>query len=142
MSERVRGARARSDLFSFLETRLAFDPVRGFVFGAFGEASPDVDRFIGVLAEMGARRHWRAMQLGGAAEAKGPLAWLLRRRWALTALRGAARLKLERLEYVGRGAVAAADRRHDAATDTAARARRAACVFPRGPSAAGWRTDW
>ena len=36
---------------------------------------------------------------------------MLRRRWALTALRENARLKLERLEFVGRGTAAAAARR-------------------------------
>ena len=44
-----------------------------------------------------------------------------------------ARLKLERLEFVGRGAAAAASRRLHAAVGNEARARRAACVFHRGP---------
>ena len=53
------------------------------------------------------------------------LAWMLRRRWAMTAVRQAARLKLARLEYVGRGAVAAAARRARA-EGAAASVRRAA----------------
>ena len=44
-------------------------------------------------------------------EAQGPLAWLLRRRWAMTAVRENARLLLARLEHVGRGADRAAARR-------------------------------
>ena len=68
-------------------------------------------------------------------EAKGALAWLLRRRWALTALRENAWLKLERLEFVGRGAAMAASRRAAAAEGDEARARRAACAFQRGPRA-------
>ena len=79
-----------------------YDPVRGLVFGAWGEGSPEVDRLIGMLAHIGSRRHWRSMQARSADEAQGALAWLLRRRWALTALRENARLKLERLEFVGR----------------------------------------
>ena len=51
---------------------------------------------------------------------------MLRRRWALTALRENARLTLERLEFVGRGAAAAAQRRGAAAAVAAARARRQA----------------
>eukprot|EP00973_Karenia_brevis_P022245 3060677-Karenia_brevis.AAC.1 len=56
--------------------------------------------------------------------ALGSLAWLLRRRWAMTAWRKAARLLLDRLQYVGRGAVCASARR-DAASEAAAAARRA-----------------
>ena len=51
----------------------------------------------------------------------------------MTALREAARLKLERLEFVGRGAAAAADRRATAASFAALAARRAACSFWQGP---------
>ena len=72
------------------------------------------------------------MRARSADEAKGALAWLLRRRWALTALRENARLKLERLEFVGRGAAAAAFRRVHAAGGDAVRARRAACALARG----------
>ena len=61
--------------------------------------------------------------------AQGVLAWLLRRRWGMTALREAARLKLERLEFVGRGAALASDRRVAAVGATAAQVRRAACRF-------------
>ena len=103
-----------------------YDPVRGLVFGSWGEGSPAVDRLIGILADTGSRRHWRAMRSRNAEEAKGALAWLLRRRWALTALRENARLTLERLEFVGRGAAAAAARRNTAAVGAGARARRAA----------------
>ena len=58
--------------------------------------------------------------------ARGILAWMLRRRWGMTALRENARLKLERLEFVGRGAQAAADRRSLASAASAARSRAAA----------------
>ena len=59
----------------------------------------------------------------------------------MTALREAARLKLERLTFVGPGSVAAADRRAVAANSAAVAARRAACSFwqgPRAPSVGLW----
>ena len=58
----------------------------------------------------------------GRFSAVGALAWLLRRRWGLAALRENARLKLERLAHVGRGADAAATRRLRAKSVHAARA--------------------
>ena len=70
------------------------------MFGAFGEVALDVEGLIRVVAEVGSRQHCRAMRRGSAAEAKEPLAWVLRRRWALTEFRHAARLKLERFEFV------------------------------------------
>ena len=54
-------------------------------------------------------------------EARAALTSMLRRRWAMTALRENARLLLSRLQFVGRGA-------DDAAQDPAASARRAACA--------------
>ena len=111
----------------------AYDPVRGLVFGAWGEGSPDVNRLITALAKIGSTTHWRSMRLPGPAEAHGTLAWLLRRRWAMTAVRENARLKLERLEYVGAGAAAAADRRAASFASAACTVRRAACRFHQGP---------
>jgi len=111
----------------------SFDPVRGIVFGAFGEGSPDVERLISAFAKVGAARHWQGMLATSPQEAIGVIAWMLRRRWAMTALRENARLKLERLEYVGRGAALAADRRAAVVGDQGAAARRAACRFWQGP---------
>ena len=84
-----------------------FDPVKGLVFGAWGEASPDVHRLLDVAAAVGAARHARGMLVRDPALAKGALAWLLKRRWGLAAVRHAARLTLGRLEHVGSGASAA-----------------------------------
>ena len=77
-------------------------------------------------ASAGAHRHWRSIGCGDDGSARGILAWMLRRRWGMTARRENARLKLERLEYVGRGAQAAADRRSLASATSAARSRAAA----------------
>ena len=51
----------------------------------------------------------------------------------MTALRENARLKLERMEHVGQGAAAAADRRIARSTESGAVARRSACCFWQGP---------
>ena len=80
------------------------------------------------------------MRCADAGSAVGVLAWMLRRRWALTALRENARLKLERLEFVGRGSAAAASRRAAGQEDNAARARRAAATLARGGMRALRRT--
>ncbi len=117
-----------------VEARLRnYDPVKSIVFGAFGEASKDVHDLLSALARAGAMRHHRDMLVCGPAEAIGPLAWLLKRRWGVLAARENARLLLSRLQFVGRGAAEAASRR-SAAQSEAAKARRAACVDMRAPS--------
>ena len=117
-----------------VETKLrTYDPVRGLVFGAFAEASPDAERLLSAIAASGAARFWRDMRATDPAQARGCLAWLLRRRWAMTALRENARLKLERMEFVGGGAAAAADRRATFLHNSAAAARRSACSYWQGP---------
>jgi len=115
-----------------------YEPVRGIVFGAWAEASPDTEKLLAAMAQTGAQRHWRGMRCADPARALGVLAWLLRRRWGLTALRENARLKLDRLEYVGRGALAAAQRRTFAAEAQAARARAMAGTLMSGPRARAW----
>ena len=124
---------ARGDVGPVTARLRAFDPVKGLVFGAWGETSPDVGRLLSALATSGAQRHFRRMGAATPAEAHGALGWLLRRRWSMTAVRENARLLLARLEFVGRGAGAAAARRQVAADGTAARARRESCWQRRGP---------
>ena len=63
------------------------------------------------------------MQARDPEEASSSLASFLRRRWGRTAWKAAARLLLDRLEYVGQGANAARERR-EAAWERAATARR------------------
>ena len=65
------------------------------------------------------------------ADAQGTLAWCLRRRWDITAWRSAARFLLDRLEYVGRGAVCAQARRFAASERAAATRREAHWLFQR-----------
>lgn len=110
---------------------LALGTVRGLVFGHWGETSPDVEDLLSIAAEVGARRHWRAMQAPSPGVALGSLVWLLRRRWGMAAWRASARLLLDRLEHIGAGAATAAARRATARAD-AVEARRAACWLHRG----------
>ena len=110
----------------------SFGAVKGLVFGAWGEGSPDTHALLGAAAEVGAQRHWRGMTAPSTDSARGALAWLLRRRWGLAAVRENARLLLARLGHAGRG-VEAAEARREAANGAAARARRAACSEARGP---------
>ena len=118
----------------------SFEPVRGLVFGAWGECSRTVSKLLTCFATAGAHRHWRGMRHADAFSAAGTLAWLLRRRWALTAMRENARLKLDRLEHVGRGAVAAANRRASAWEAHNARLRATAGSLMSGPRATVGRT--
>jgi len=99
-----------------------FEPVRGLVFGAWAECSPEVEKLLTWLAKTGAARHWRTMGCLDDTHARGILAWAIRRNWAIAALRENARLKLDRLTYVGNGASIAAHRRSTAHATWCARA--------------------
>ena len=101
----------------------AYGAVRGLVFGHFAEASTHVEELLSGCAHSGAMRHWSVMRAREPADAVGSIAWMLRRRWGMTAWRSAARLLLERIEYVGRGAMQATSRRA-AAVERAAHERR------------------
>jgi len=113
-----------------------YGTVRGLVFGAWGEASPDIEKLLTWLAGLGASRHWRTMGCLEEAKARGILAWSLRRRWGLTAVRENARLKLDRLRHVGSGAAIASQRRAAAAGAWSARTAARAVAA----SAGHWRS--
>ena len=97
--------------------------VRGVVFGSWAEASGDVDWLLSEAVAVGVsrRRNYRRSDGDEPDRMQSALAATLRRRWGMTALRANARLLLERLSYVGRGAVAAADRRESSRILFAAR---------------------
>ena len=61
------------------------------------------EQLIDALAEAGADVHWRAMKAKKREEAKGALVWQLRRRWGMAAIRGNARLILDRMQFVEYG---------------------------------------
>ena len=105
------------------------------VFGAFGETSEGVETLVHALAEAGAERHWRRMKAKKKETAKGALAWLLRRRWGMMAVRENARLTLDRLAFVGGGGRASSQARSMAKAANRARARRDALELSAyGPS--------
>ena len=103
---------------------LGYGPVAGLVFGHWAEASPHVETLLATCAKSGSARHWRSMHAQDAAEAYGTLMWMLRRRWGMCAWRSAARLLLDRLEYVGGVRAMAAAGRRTAARAAAADSRR------------------
>jgi hypothetical protein len=109
----------------------AYGAVRGIVFGHWAEASPLVEDMLSGRAYCGSLRFWTGMRAREPSDAYGTLAWLLRRRWAMTAWRSAARLLLDRLEYVGRGAMQARSRRAAAAERAAASRRGMHWLFRR-----------
>ena len=86
--------------------------VWGVVFGSWSEASGDVDWLLSEAVAVGlsGRRHFRPSDDDEPDRMRSILAATLRRRWGMTALRANARLLLERLSYVGRGAMAAVGR--------------------------------
>ena len=68
---------ASSDAVGPLERRLrAYDAILALVFGAFGEASPDVERLLDAAADVGACRHHRSTGAVDPVDARGALAWL------------------------------------------------------------------
>ena len=64
-----------------------FGPVRALVFGAWGEAPADTEVLLITLAARGSLRHRAAMRANDMDQARGALAWLLRRRWGIAAVR-------------------------------------------------------
>ena len=97
-----------------VERRLvAYGAVRGLVFGHWSEASEHVEALLSGCAHSGSLRHYAAMRAKDSGDAMGVLAWVLRRRWAMTAWRASARLLLDRLDYVGRGSLRAHARREN-----------------------------
>ena len=85
------------------------------VFGAFGEASPDVHELVQVLASAHASRHWGMLRGRDPQDAAAICARSLYRSWGMMAVRGQARVKLTGMGHVGNGAAAAASRRVGAA---------------------------
>lgn len=112
----------------------AFGPVRGLVVGHWAEGSRHLEALLAGTAYCGSLRHRSAMRAREPIDANGVLSWLLRRRWGLAFWRANARLLLDRLAYVGRGAARAGARRAYAAEAAAAARRDAHWLFrrPRG----------
>ena len=116
-----------------------YGEIQGLVFGSWGEASRAVSSLLSAAVDSGAARRDYCPSGDEGSECdrlRGILASTLRRRWGMTALRANARLLLDRLAYVGRGATAAAHRR---ISNRALHAARAALRRGGGPRV--WRSD-
>ena len=113
----------------------SYERVLPLVFGAYGETSAGMEQLLQTLAELGADHHWRAMKAKNPEQAKGAVAWLLRRRWGMTALRENARLKLDRLQYIGSNPSPSSREARARILDARGRARADALEWTlRGPS--------
>ena len=74
-----------------VQARLAsFGPVRGVVVGHFAEGSEHMEALLAGAAHCGSLRHWAGMRAREPMDALGTVAWLLRRRWGMTAWRSVA----------------------------------------------------
>ena len=74
---------------------------QGLVWGAYGEASPAVEKLLVVCAKGMAERRWRAIGARSRAEAVGYFRAALRRRWGCAAAFGAVRVRVRRYPMVG-----------------------------------------
>ena len=93
---------------SFLNT---FGRVQGLIFGAFGEGSPDVHALIHLISVKGAERGWRPEGASSAGDAAAALKRQAERSIGIEAVRGHARLKLDRLAWMTGDMDAGAKRR-------------------------------
>eukprot|EP00973_Karenia_brevis_P080207 11126075-Karenia_brevis.AAC.1 len=89
----------------------SFGDIRGLVFGSWAETSQDVDWLLHEIAALGSRRRPGRANAGDEEDVQLRMLGALRRRWGLAAARANAMLLLDRLRYVGRGAMAADGRR-------------------------------
>ena len=90
----------------------SYGRIGSLVFGAHGEASPDVHELLSVLAKNHASNHGERMgSRDPGTAAASVLSRSLYRSWGLMAIRGQARLKLAGLAHVRVGAAAPCSRR-------------------------------
>ena len=93
-----------------VESKLrSFGTVGGLVFGAWAEASADVHQLVAVLAHASISHDGRPQE--ATTISKAQIARIIWRRWGMAVHCANARLLLDRLGLVGRGAGAAAARR-------------------------------
>ena len=97
-----------------LRQLLAFGAIVAFVFGASGEVSDDFERWTSSVASATASRMRRLVGARTNVQARGCIAWRLRRRVGWAAFNAAASLKIDRCEFVGPGGPDAAQRRASA----------------------------
>ena len=78
-----------------------FPPPRGLVAGSYGEASPELRRFVQRCGELAGEREWRGMGARSAAEAGGIVTGQLLRRLSVVTHASHMRVLYARLRYVG-----------------------------------------
>ena len=84
-----------------LDRLRSFGQTRGLVFGAYGEASPDVHALLTVAADGLAARQWGDMGARTQEEARSFIVSSLRRRLGLVICREFARHRIRRVPYIG-----------------------------------------
>ena len=89
------------DTSPILDRLRSFGQTRGLVFGAYGEASPDVHALLTVAADGLAERQWRDMGARTQEEARSFIVSSLRRRLGLVICREFARHRIRRVPYIG-----------------------------------------
>ena len=105
--EYLRAARQADQQYSaagtspILDRLRSFGQTRGLVFGAYGEASPDVHALLTVAADGLAARQWRDMGARTQEEARSFIVSSLRRRLGLVICREFARHRIRRVPYIG-----------------------------------------
>ena len=96
---------------------MSFGFVAAFVFGHFGEVSNDVERWISSCAHTAAAGMRGLVRARSENDARGYLAWAIRRHVSWAHFNARAQLRIERTEFVGPGGDDAARRRRfDAAS--------------------------
>ena len=89
------------DTSPILDRLRSFGQTRGLVFGAYGEASPDVHALLTVAADGLAARQWGDMGARTQEEARSFIISSLRRRLGLVICREFARHRIRRVPYIG-----------------------------------------
>ena len=90
-----------------------------FVFGASGEVSHEVEQWVSSVSATAAAGMQRLIGARTLVQTRGCIAWRLRRSVGWAAFVAAAKLKIDRCEFVGPGGPEAARRRADAAQHNA-----------------------
>ena len=94
----VAGHTAPGPVLSLLRS---YGLVRGLVFGAYAEASPDVHALLSHTASLEARRSWEEIGARGYQEARARVSAAMYADWDMAAARAAARMRLARVRFIG-----------------------------------------
>ena len=132
------------DTSPILDRLRSFGQTRGLVFGAYGEASPDVHALLTVAADGLAARQWGDMGARTQEEARSFIISSLRRRLGLVICREFARHRIRRVPYIGVPRAVVEQRTCSAASSSGGRGRecRSTCRTPTSTSTRPARGAW